>query len=125
MMYGGTSSKGSGFATPTLLGGNDTFMGGARGASAHAFTTFGNDTVVSGSGSFGGHAPVPEAAGAASIQPFHLGGDTINVAGATAERIQAAPPHDATITGHTITLADNTSITISGLSPSDISKLHH
>jgi hypothetical protein len=99
-------------------------MGGARSVPTHSLANIGNDTVVSGSAtklggrtvdSFGGH----------SAQNFVLSSDTINIKGATAEGVKATRPEDAKTSTHTVTLADKTTVTISGLSQHDVGKLTH
>jgi hypothetical protein len=124
-VYGG-SVKTTGLGASTLIHGQgrDTFMGGARSVPTHSLANIGNDTVVSGSAtklggrtadSFGGH----------SAQNFVLSSDTINIKGATAEGVKATRPEDAKTSTHTVTLADKTTVTISGLSQHDVGKLTH
>jgi hypothetical protein len=104
----------------------DTFMGGAHNAPTKAVANIGSDTVVGGSATtFGGHGSEAKPMSGHGSQHFTLSGDTINIAGATAEGVKAAHPHDAAATAHTITLADKTTITIAGLSSHDITKLQH
>jgi hypothetical protein len=99
--------------------GQDTFIGGARGAlTAH----IGSDTVLGGSIKAlerGTALPATHALGHAG-----LSSDTINIAGRTAASVKAMNPNDKA-KAHTVTLGDKTKITISGLSTHDISKLHH
>jgi hypothetical protein len=126
-VYGGSSVKTTGLGASTLIRGHgsDTFMGGSRSAPTHALANIGNDTVVSGSatklggrtgtGSFGGH----------SAQSFTLSSDTINIKGATAEGVKATRPEQVKAGTHTVTLADKTTVTISGLSQHDVGKLTH
>ncbi len=111
----------------TLLSahGSDTFLGGVRSKPATSGLSIGNDTVVSGSTTkLSAHASSSDTLAGRGAQHFALSSDTINVAGATAASIQTGLPH-GTANTHTITLADKTTIKIAGLSPHDISKLHH
>lgn len=99
--------------------GQDTFIGGARGALT---ASIGSDTVLGGSINpleRGTALPATHALGHAS-----LSSDTINIAGRTAASVKAMNPNDKA-KAHTVTLGDKTKITISGLSTHDISKLHH
>lgn len=126
-VYGGSSVKTAGLGASTLIHGQgrDTFMGGARSAPTHALANIGNDTVIggsatklggrSGAGSVAGHVP----------QNFALSSDTINIKGATAEAVKATRPDEAKQGAHTVTLADKTTVTISGLSQHDVGKLTH
>jgi hypothetical protein len=123
-VYGGSAIKGAGLTASLIHGqGSDTFMGGARSALTH--TVAGSDTVLSGSAAFGGHTSVSDALARHGGANFSLSADTINVAGATAEGVKAAHPPDATTHAHTITLADKTTVTITGVSAHDITKLTH
>lgn len=117
-VFGGV--KASGLSTTSLVHGqgNDTFLGGARSTSTHALANIGNDTVLSGSAT--ANHPTPEG----RAQSFSLSSDTISVKGATAEGVKSVHPQTST-GSHTITLADKTTVTISGLSKHDISKLPH
>lgn len=119
-VFGGANTPKLGAATLVHGHGSDTFMSGAHSMSTHALATIGNDTVVSGSSSTGGH----KAADARGAQHFNLNGDTINVKGATAEGVKGARPDEAK-TSHTIMLADKTTVTIAGLSHHDIGKISH
>jgi len=118
-VYGGAPAK-AGLSASTLIRGqgSDTFIGGARSALAH--TGAGSDTVVSGSAKFGGPASVSEALVRPGGEHFSLSTDTISVAGVTAESLKAGHQPDSGT--HTITLADKTTITITGVSPHDIIK---
>lgn len=125
-VYGGSSVKTTGLGASTLIRGrgNDTFQGGARTAPSHALTHIGNDTVVSGSATtLGGRTHTGGVVG--SAQHFHLSSDTINIKGATAEGVKAQHPEHAKASAHTVTLADKTTVTISGLSQHDVGKLTH
>jgi len=127
-VYGGSSAKIGGSASPMLIRGqgSDTFMGGVRGTPSHGPVDLGKDTVVSGSApALGGHASHPDALGGHGHQTFSLSAETINVAGTTAETVKSEHARDAATSGHTITLADKTTVTISGLSQHDIAKLKH
>ena len=119
-VYGGSGTKSAGTGGPTLLHGqgNDTFVGGAHSALTPA--TAANDTVISGSTMT--RSSVSEAVGRQGSH-FTLSADTISVAGATAESVKAAQSPAANV--HTITLADKTTVTITGVSPQDITKIHH
>lgn len=120
----GGSVKSTGAGIPRLLhgSGSDTFIGGAHGAIG---ASIGNDTVTSGSTrSIGRGITRSDALGAHKAGSFPLSSDTINVAGATAASIKAVQPEDKA-KAHTITLGDKTTVTISGLSTHDITKLQH
>jgi hypothetical protein len=127
-VYSGAALKTAGLSGSTVLHGqgHDTFIGGARSGLAPA--SAGNDTVISGStATFGGRAHVSGAPSAHGGHPFSLSTDTISVAGATAESVKAGHT-DATAShasSHTITLADKTTVTITGVSSHDIGKLSH
>ena len=124
-VFGGTVAKG-GLGAPSLIQGrgSDTFAGGSRGVQTRPLMAAGNDTVVSGSSVlFGGRTPLSESIGGHGNQSFALNSDTINVAGATAENVKAVQ-HEDTAKAHTITLADKTTITVTGLSH-DIPKIAH
>jgi hypothetical protein len=124
-VFGGASFKTGGLRASALVhGGNDTFKGGARSTPTRALAHIGNDTVVSGSATtLGGRTHTGGVAG--SAQHFHLSSDTINIKGATAEGVKAAHPDHAKAGAHTVTLADKTTVTISGLSHHDVGKLTH
>lgn len=117
----GGSFRPSALQTPGLLQGTgtDTFVGGARSSSLQ---NVGADRIVGGSaksvdtalGLLGTHNPNGVA----------FGTDSINIAGATALSVTAREPETNT-RAHTVTLGDKTTITISGLSAHDISKLSH
>ena len=117
----GGATKVQGSTTLVHGSGRDTFIGGARISDT---ATVGNDTVL------GGSAKLHEgAASGLRIPTTHagigsLGADTINVAGTTAASVKAALP-DQKAASHTVTLGDKTTVTISGLSAHDITKLHH
>jgi hypothetical protein len=98
--------------------GSDTFIGGARGSAM----SLGNDTVLSGSSAVFDRGTNPLTAHGAGH--FSLSSDTINVAGATALSVKAVQPEDKA-KSHTVTLGDKTTVTISGLSTHDITKLSH
>jgi hypothetical protein len=127
-VYSGALVKPAELGASTLIHGQgmDTFVGGAQTVHTNAMANFGNDTVVSGSATtFSGHSSAADPVSGHAGQHFSLSGDTINIAGVTAEGVKAAHPHDATTGAHTITLADKTTITIAGLSPHDITKMQH
>ncbi len=120
-----------GIKSPLLAGsslvhghGSDTFVGGTRSLSTHSLANIGNDTVVSGSTTKGAHAST-EARAAQSMPKYSLSNDTINVKGATAETVKGTHAEHTATGSHTMTLADKTTITVSGLSHHDISKLSH
>jgi len=127
-VYGGSSATATGLRTPTLIHGqgSDTFVGGARNLPVHATADLARDTVVGGSVT---PFSAPHAAGEVldkhGAQSFSLSNETINVLGTTAESVKGTSPHDSATSAHTITLADKTTITISGLSHEDVSKLKH
>jgi len=127
-VFGGSSVKAIELGASTLIHGQgrDTFVGGGRSVPTNALAHIGSDTVVSGSATtLGGRGSVAGPSSGHGSQHFSLSGDTINIAGATAEGVKAAHPKDATTSAHTITLADKTTITIAGLSSHDITKLQH
>jgi hypothetical protein len=125
-VYGGALSK-AGLGAPSSLihgRGSDTFAGGSRGVQTRPLMAAGNDTVVSGSSAaIGVRAPLSEAIGGHGSHGFALNSDTINVAGATAENVKAVQ-HEGAAKAHTITLADKTTVTVTGLSH-DIPKVGH
>jgi hypothetical protein len=88
--------------------GADTFAGGVTSAAKPTIHTVGSDTVVAGS-AFGKTELTAKGTGKA------LSGDTINVKGTTAASVKTAL--DVKSTGHTITMADKTSITLKGITP--------
>jgi hypothetical protein len=117
-LLGGSLRSSASPALSLLHGGSDTFVGGAR---SSLVASIGTDTIVGGSaklvdGSFGVH-------GAHNGGSFALNADTINVAGHTALSVKTEPQQVAQ--GHTVTVGDKTTVTISGLSVHDISKLSH
>jgi hypothetical protein len=99
--------------------GSDTFIGGARTTS---IPSIGTDTIV------GGSAKLVDTtlgvSGTHDLGSFALSTDTINIAGATALSVKALEP-ETNAKGHTLAVGDKTTITISGLSAHDISKLSH
>jgi len=124
-VYGGALSK-AGLGAPSMIHGrgSDTFAGGSRGVQTRPLMASGSDTVVSGSSAvFGGRTPVSGAIGGPGSHGFALNSDTINVAGATAESVKAVQ-HEGVAKAHTITLADKTTVTVTGLSH-DIPKVGH
>jgi hypothetical protein len=80
-----------------------------------AIHTIGSDTVVAGS-AFSKTELTNTGASRA------LSSDTINVAGTTAASVKTAL--DLKSTGHTITMPDKTSITLSGVTPHNLIKPH-
>jgi len=125
-VYGG-SVKTTGLGASSLVHGQgrDTFMGGARSVRTHSLANIGNDTVVSGSATKLGGRTSGDSFTGHTAQNFVLSGDTINIKGATAEGVKATRPEDAKTSTHTVTLADKTTVTISGLSQHDVGKLTH
>ena len=124
-VYSGSAVKGSGLNMSTLLHGHgsDTFIGGARSGLSPIGT--GSDTVISGSTAAGTvDRNQTGVLGGQSGHSFTLSTDTISVAGATAESLKAGHPHEGTAS-HTITLADKTKVTITGVPAHDITKLPH
>jgi hypothetical protein len=90
--------------------GSDTFAGGVKSAVIPAIHAIGRDTIVAGSAFHKAEL---------SGKPAHaLSSDTINVAGRTAAGVKAAV-EDKSV-GHTITMADKTSITLIGVKPHHI-----
>jgi hypothetical protein len=100
----------------TLVSGKgaDTFAGGVHSAAAPAVKAVGSDTVVAGS-AFG---KTELAAGSTRA----LTGDTISVAGTTAAGVKTTPEVKAG--GQTITMADKTSITLTGVTAHNTAKPH-
>jgi hypothetical protein len=90
--------------------GSDTFAGGVKSAVKPAIHTIGSDTIVAGSAFH--KAELSSKPGRA------LSSDTINVAGKTAAGVKASV-EDKSV-GHTITMADKTSITLIGVTPHNI-----
>ena len=128
-VYSGSAVKPGALGAPSLLHGqgSDTFMGGARGLSIHLAANIGTDTVVSGSATtFGGRTSAADAVrGGHGSQNFSLSADTVNVAGVTAEQVMAEHQQGAVGNSQTITLADKTTITVSGLSQNHLAGLQH
>ena len=123
-VFSGSAVKGAGLNVSNLLHGHgsDTFIGGAR--SGLNPTGAGSDTVISGSTAAGIVDRNAGVAGGQSGHAFTLSTDTVSVTGATAESLKAGHPPDAT-NSHTITLADKTKVTITGVPAHDITKLSH
>ncbi|MGA2539709.1 MAG: hypothetical protein ABSF53_27120 [Terracidiphilus sp.] len=117
-LIGGSLRAGASPALSLLHGGSDTFVGGARSTLA---ASIGTDTIV------GGSAKLVDGAlgviGAHNVGSFALNTDTINVAGHTALSVKTEPQSAGN--AHTVTVGEKTTITISGLSAHDISKLSH
>jgi hypothetical protein len=119
--HGVASALGATLRSATLSGGSvekagaDTFAGGVRSSSLH---TIGSDTVVAGSAFSAKSVAATPASGAA-----HLTADTINVAGRTAAGVKTEAAHTST-EGHTITLSDKTTITLTGVTPHTVTKPH-
>jgi hypothetical protein len=128
-VYGGSSAKTAGLGAQALIRGqgSDTFIGGARGTLAHAATDLAKDTVVGGSAATALVHPAAAAEGLGKHAggSFSLSNETINVAGTTAESVKAGHPAEGATGGHTVTLADSTTVTITGLSQHDMSKIKH
>jgi hypothetical protein len=121
-VYGGSLLKSAGLSASNLMHGSDTFIGGARSGLTHA--GIGNDTVVSGStATFAGRASLSSPIAHHEGQHLNLSSDTISVAGATAASVKAGHTHEAS-SSHTITLADKTTVTITGVSAHDIKPTH-
>jgi hypothetical protein len=96
--------------------GADTFAGGVRSAATPAIHAIGSDTVVAGSAF--GKTELTNAGGSRA-----LSGDTISIAGTTAAGVKTAL--DVKSTGHTITMADKTSITLTGVTAhTNVTKPH-
>jgi hypothetical protein len=109
-------------ATSLVAGrGADTFAGGVHSGATPAFGAVGSDTVVSGSAFSSGAA-----AAKAAATGGHAGssGDTINVAGTTAASVKSEAAQAGKAVGHTITMADKTTITLTGVSTHDVVKPH-
>jgi hypothetical protein len=121
----GGSVKAFSFGTSSLVhgAGNDTFVGGARSAFP---VGAGSDTVLSGSTHGQGRSATGlNVADAHTVGHFTLSSDTINLAGATATSVKAVRPEEANTKSHTVTLADKTTVTITGLSSHDVAKISH
>jgi len=112
-LKGGTvhteSIKASGAALVTGKG-SDTFAGGVKSAVKPAIKAVGSDTIVAGSAFR--KAELSTKPGRA------LSSDTINNAGKTAAGVKALV-EDKSV-GYTITMADKTSITLTGVTPHNI-----
>jgi Ca2+-binding RTX toxin-like protein len=122
-VHSGSALKSTGLNASLLHGqGHDTFIGGARSGLSHVQA--GNDTVVSGSTASAFTGRTWDAL-AGQGHHFTLSADTISVAGATAESVKAGSIATHSHASHTITLADKTTIKITGVSTHDISKLSH
>lgn len=100
--------------------GADTFAGGVSSAAAPVHT-IGSDTVVAGSAF---SSKIDATKSTASGAHVSLSGDTINVAGTTAASVKSETVQDAKSAGHTITLSDKTTITLTGVSAHDVIKPH-
>jgi len=128
--HGISSSLGASLRSATLSGGSvhdgtrgaDTFAGGVH-TGATPSLAIGSDTVVAGSG-FSGKIESTGSAAHGSAHPLNLSADTIHVAGTTAASVKIEPAHDSKAAGHTITLADKTTVTLTGVSPHDVPKAH-
>ena len=107
--------KTTGGANLVVGRGADTFAGGVHSGVKPAIHTIGNDTVVAGS-AFGKTELSATGAGR------HMSSDTIKVAGITATGVKTAP--EVKSAGHTITMADKTSITLNGVAAHHITKPH-
>ena len=93
--------------TPLVAGkGADTFAGGVRSAATPSIHAIGSDTVVAGSAFT--KTELSTAGGSRA-----LSGDTISAAGKTAAGVKGAL--EVKTAGHTITMADKTSITLNGI----------
>jgi hypothetical protein len=126
--HGVASVLGGGLRSATLSGGSsslvqgrgaDTFAGGVHSSAKPVFG--GSDTVVSGSAF---HSTVEATKSAAAGGPASLGGDTINVAGTTAASVKSETVQASKAAGHTITMSDKTTITLTGVSAHDVVKPH-
>jgi len=100
--------------------GADTFAGGVRTTLAPV-SHVGSDTVVAGSAFTGKVESSPAAFGGGHALSTT---DTINVAGTTASSVKNEPLAAGKATGHTITLSDKTTITLTGVAPHDVTKAH-
>lgn len=126
--HGVSSALSTSLRSATLKGGSvhsdgvrqsTSFAGGVHTGATPAFKAIGSDTVKAGS-AFSSKGP--QAAGST----HGLGGagaDTIKVAGVTAASVKNENAHDAKA-GHTITLSDKTTITLTGVSTHDVVKPH-
>jgi hypothetical protein len=107
-----TVSSGASQKSPTLVSGRgaDTFAGGVHSGAAPAVKAIGSDTVVAGSA----FAKTELSTGPNRA----LTADTIKSAGTTAADVKTAP--DTKASGTTITMADKTSITLTGVTPHSV-----
>lgn len=122
-VYGGAATK-TGAAGLVRGHGSDTFMGGSAKTTTHALANHVNDTVVSGSSTaMGGRGWADHMGGAA--HNFALSADTIDVKGTTAEGVKGSHTEQPKTGVQTVTLADKTTVTVSGLSHHDVGKVTH
>ena len=104
-----TLSGGSG--TKLVTGrGSDTFAGGVKSGAKPTISTIGSDTVVAGSA-----FKTSELTGKTAKS---LSTETIKVSGVTAAGVKTAV--DDKTAGHSITMADKTHITLTGVTPHNI-----
>jgi hypothetical protein len=118
--HGISSVLGGALRSATLVGGSvhdakvsETFAGGVRSA-LKPVTSVGSDTVVAGSAISG---KVESHATSVGAGPALTHSDTINVAGTTASSVKNEPLAAGKTAGHTITLSDKTTITLTGVTP--------
>ncbi len=115
-VFGGTFKSATVSSGTTLVSGKgaDTFAGGVHSAATPTVKAVGSDTVVAGS-AFG---KTELSAGTSR----GLTADTISVAGTTATGVKTTP--EVKSSGQTITMADKTSITLTGVTAHNTTKPH-
>jgi hypothetical protein len=119
VLGGGLRSATSKGGTNLLTAKTETFAGGVHSDVKASIRAIGSDTVVAGSAFT--KAELLGRGGTSAVGG--LSADTIKAAGLTAATVKndAAEPKSA---GHTITMSDKTSITLSGISTHDVIKPH-
>lgn len=116
---GSALSDGVKAGSSNLIGrGADTFAGGAHSATTPTFA-IGSDTVVAGSAITSATEATKQASSGVHA---NLSGDTINIAGTTAASVKSNVVQDSKSAGHTITMSDKTTITLTGVH--DVTKPH-
>ncbi len=119
--HGVSGSLSQSLKSATLSGGSIhssalKLTGSVHSATAPSFSSIGSDTVVAGSA----FSTKPTTASAST---HSLSGDTINIAGTTAAAVKSETVHDPKA-GHTLTLADKSTVTLTGVTPHDVTKPH-
>jgi hypothetical protein len=117
---GSALSQGIKVGSSNLVGrGADTFAGGVHSGATPTFSGIGSDTVVAGSAVSSTTAATQQATSGGHSS---LSGDTINIAGTTAASVKSQAVPENKSAGHTITLSDKTTITLTGVH--DVTKPH-